>query len=597
MAALRSFLCLLLTFVSITTPAHGQYVQAAPKQYIRNSAGSWVQMPMWRETTATGFTAVIDIAPELVVLEYNCYYMRDICKNADNWFNTPRGQSRVPRYRFAYDFNTGKTSAFRNNRRRSASCGNFKNRVTCPHSDQGIVMRQDGPWRYKSLEPGTTINEIRADVWANGARRPSEVRYTCDEFPPATWIEGGSGFTAPEASAEEAQTRCAAFRCGGTRGIKAEQNWQATAHNALQSSLKAIIRRRNRASNPQEFAWYRAKDSVTFFEFRYSMSSTNANGVAAKVYTYSSSGQSPPAVTKNIQQAKRDLIMELNGTTTEMDDEELDREAFWRWADGVSVEDLLALGPRHVKEEHVLANHTEAAILMPDGVEMPWWGSMNDGEDEDEDGDEAPPLPEVVSGPPRADPNKIKRALATENPHSSSSSPDLTPALLKNASTTDVERAREIIEDAILKSAKLNAARLANPARNRYRLQPGTVIGGRKIDRRIDRRAHDEVADSDEAPPPLLDITDEIAQAAALVSEADAVAGNLTSRAPIKAAASGTFWMEHISRMGTVPFGDDPSYQVFRNVVDFGAVGDGVTVSRPPLSTHSSFSSPAENPS
>jgi hypothetical protein len=36
--------------------------------------------------------------------------------------------------------------------------------------------------------------------------------------------------------------------------------------------------------------------------------------------------------------------------------------------------------------------------------------------------------------------------------------------------------------------------------------------------------------------------------------------------------------MEHIARMGTVPFGDDPSYKVFRNVLDFGAKGDGVAV-------------------
>jgi hypothetical protein len=79
-------------------------------------------------------------------------------------------------------------------------------------------------------------------------------------------------------------------------------------------------------------------------------------------------------------------------------------------------------------------------------------------------------------------------------------------------------------------------------------------------------------------PLTLLTITDEIAEAAALVAEADAIgrAGNVTKRT---VAASGTFWMGSIARKGTVPWGDDPGYKVFRNVLDYGAVGDGITVS------------------
>lgn len=44
-------------------------------------------------------------------------------------------------------------------------------------------------------------------------------------------------------------------------------------------------------------------------------------------------------------------------------------------------------------------------------------------------------------------------------------------------------------------------------------------------------------------------------------------------RAPVR----GTYWMETIARRGTVPWGDDPTYQVFRNVLDYGATGNGVT--------------------
>ena len=594
MARLHSLLCSLLTLAFLPQQQHqtgvqAQYVQGQTSGMVPNpntgvGQPQFISVPLWRPTTADAYQRVIDIAPELVVLEYNCFYMRDICKNAQNWFNTPRGQSRRPQFRFAYDFNSGKGSNTRKTKRRNASCRNFKNRVTCPHSDQGIVMRHDGPWRYKDLEPGTTINEIRADVWPNGQRRPSEVRYTCDEFPPATWMEGGSGSPSPESAPTDAETRCAAFRCDKTRGVKAEQNWQATAHNALQSSLKRVIRNRN-ANTPPEFPWYRAKSSVAFFEFRYNPIVTFGNGVAAKVYTYATRGQNPPAVEKQISQAKRDLLRERNGTSDDpLLPEELDREAFWRWADAVTVEELLALGPAHVSEQHILANHTEAAMHMPDGLGMSWmdfFGSGEDDEDNENDDEsddyEAPPLPDIISGPPRAEPNKAKRADNT-----TSSTP-----LLKDASATDLEQARKIVEDALAKSAELNAARLASPARNNYRLKPGTVLGGaisqrRGLVSRADNGSHVE------APPPLLDITDEIAAAAALVSEADAAAaggsaGNSSTahshRRQAGAAGSGTYWMEHLTRMGTVPFGDDPSYKVFRNVLDYGAKGDGTTVS------------------
>ena len=37
----------------------------------------------------------------------------------------------------------------------------------------------------------------------------------------------------------------------------------------------------------------------------------------------------------------------------------------------------------------------------------------------------------------------------------------------------------------------------------------------------------------------------------------------------------GNFWMEDIGHHGRSPFNPDPNYQVFRNVRDFGAKGDG----------------------
>ncbi|KAG9769989.1 hypothetical protein HRR80_003403 [Exophiala dermatitidis] len=41
--------------------------------------------------------------------------------------------------------------------------------------------------------------------------------------------------------------------------------------------------------------------------------------------------------------------------------------------------------------------------------------------------------------------------------------------------------------------------------------------------------------------------------------------------------ATSSYWVSQIQRQGTVAFGSDSSYKIFRNVKDYGAVGDGVT--------------------
>lgn len=38
---------------------------------------------------------------------------------------------------------------------------------------------------------------------------------------------------------------------------------------------------------------------------------------------------------------------------------------------------------------------------------------------------------------------------------------------------------------------------------------------------------------------------------------------------------AGSYWMEEIAHQGKSPYHPDAGYMVFRNVKDFGAVGDG----------------------
>lgn len=160
-----------------------------------------------------------------------------------------------------------------------------------------------------------------------------------------------------------------------------------------------------------------------------------------------------------------------------------------------------------------------------------------------------------------------------------------TPPLLKRADAAAIQRAREIVAKAIAESSRRNAARYENPGRNAYRLKPGTIVGGASVQRR--QAATDPATTLSPSPPPLLEITDEIAQAAALVAEADL--SNAAAFVPVVPAATNitrrqslpTFWMEGLSRKGKVPSGNNSTYVVFRNVKSYGATGNGVTVSRP----------------
>lgn len=61
--------------------------------------------------------------------------------------------------------------------------------------------------------------------------------------------------------------------------------------------------------------------------------------------------------------------------------------------------------------------------------------------------------------------------------------------------------------------------------------------------------------------PPLLNITVEVAAAAALVAEAEAIA-SLGDGHPPGIQEHSSFWMETIARRGTSPWGDDPTYKV-----------------------------------
>lgn len=142
---------------------------------------------------------VLNVEPYNVYLIYNCHYMREVCKNAEIFGQSARGQnlhpgSGIPNDVYGYDLNTGEADAgeekTHQERRRAASCpSSWKKNHPCPESDgtQQKPMRHNGEWFFRELEPGTTLNQLMDVKVNNVVTKHSNIRYTCDEFPPATW--------------------------------------------------------------------------------------------------------------------------------------------------------------------------------------------------------------------------------------------------------------------------------------------------------------------------------------------------------------------------------------------------------------------------
>jgi Pectate lyase superfamily protein len=137
----------------------------------------------------------------------------------------------------------------------------------------------------------------------------------------------------------------------------------------------------------------------------------------------------------------------------------------------------------------------------------------------------------------------------------------LTPALENRnvATESEIDDARRLVAAVISEQGKRNAWLMSNPRRNE----------GHRSFRGVLRNASSW--DFKQNP--------KVIEAAAIVAEADAKAelasSNLTAQ---EAQAEPYYWFADAASRdrGKVPFGNDPNYVVFRNVKDYGAVGDGI---------------------
>jgi hypothetical protein len=120
-----------------------------------------------------------------------------------------------------------------------------------------------------------------------------------------------------------------------------------------------------------------------------------------------------------------------------------------------------------------------------------------------------------------------------------------------DVSQSDIENARAIVQKALTAWGAYNKARFENPHRNIYTLKPEGDVETESI-------LPSNITTND------LEITEEVASAAALLAELEAVTNtNMTNATSIiNKRQSASFWMEQIDRLGTQPYGGDPSYKV-----------------------------------
>ncbi|KAK6504485.1 hypothetical protein TWF506_002680 [Arthrobotrys conoides] len=139
----------------------------------------------------------------------------------------------------------------------------------------------------------------------------------------------------------------------------------------------------------------------------------------------------------------------------------------------------------------------------------------------------------------------------------------------KRAVPPEVEAARNIIKQAQVAQAKKNRDRFRNPIRPTFELRPP-----RKASKSSQRVASSSAGDPS--------ISDEVTDAAKIIAEFEAPTYNETlpdlgaDFPKLEKRQGGAFWMEGVAH-GAVAIGGSSGYQVFRNVKDFGAVGDGRT--------------------
>lgn len=538
----------------MTALCSAQYSQTV----IERKVGSQTQL-FWQPDKTLPQMRVVNLQRFEVVLEYNCEYLTSICANVREFYGNTSSSAKF----LTYDMISTRADARRKKTCPSSWKKGSNGLPRCPEPNQPKFYRNDSLiWPYTALQPGVINGKTMkiADKVDpnNNTIEESGVIYTCDEFPAASWVEGGIGNGGVQDRA--ANTYCAPMGCmRGKVKKRSEQNWQASVHTRLRAAL-------NFAGAQDRNPIFKENISPMRFIF---LVTNKPNNIAATVY-----------------------IKKLRDNTVEVNEQPLnkrDEPTLWErikplsgFAREAAVLQALENDPEgflgdasRMHTHHIFTNGT-----YPDEPDILY--QMDPLREDDED--ESLQLSslstlESSSLSPRLE------AFYSPNFHNNGMEmrsefvPDETylvdndsaidaSHLLKNTTADEIAKAEKLLDEAIAENDARMVARMGNMARNHYVLKPKTNVGSKTS----------QIFNSPAEPPtPFLEITSEMKKAAALMAIVDAARANKTATRRSVSKRAGSFWMESLPRRGTVPWGNDPNYKVFRNVMDYGAKADGVT--------------------
>ncbi|KAH3998458.1 hypothetical protein HBI56_205010 [Parastagonospora nodorum] len=267
---LCSPLVLFLSVLSFSTAIQAQFIQRWLWSQTVNPAGQPVPLPYWHREANMQYGRVM-FTRRRVVLEYNCDKMPAICMNANNWMNSaaatwPGRQANVFTWDIGHSRLNDRTNRLNSEMRRDLQCpSTWKGTALnprCPEPNQPRVVPPlyNGAAGVTALKlplinPTTGHYEMRIADGSDtpgGTLQESGRIYTCDEFPPASWVEGGVGTPGqnnPEGDGGPGTTFCAPMSrtCAANQaadphdGRGSEQDWQGIIHGKLGATLTAII--------------------------------------------------------------------------------------------------------------------------------------------------------------------------------------------------------------------------------------------------------------------------------------------------------------------------------------------------------------------
>ncbi|TIA46633.1 hypothetical protein D6C83_05295 [Aureobasidium pullulans] len=199
-----------------------------------------------RSAEAEAPSTSVFVASPLPTVFYNCHFAGSLCNDVE--LTQHGAHAGTIDMELVYD----KDSDRRDSRRGKICPKTWNKKHTCPEVDQPDVWVRDSTRNADGnrLRPNKISNKLQYNMGMNGRKRnyliedysgtPSGLMYTCDEFPFASTIQGGTGLAGdPNAGLTYgATTYCAPQGSRCAKDVRWQDDWLAS--HGLLSQWKAL---------------------------------------------------------------------------------------------------------------------------------------------------------------------------------------------------------------------------------------------------------------------------------------------------------------------------------------------------------------------